>query len=223
MNAMWMHGRRGFVAAGIAIAAILLLIGLAMAANGNGGSSQDGPPAAADPTPSATLTATSTQPVSTARPSTPTPVPPTPSSPDTPVQSPPAAATPSSPAPTPTRPAGSSTLPLSDLPTLPAGTQRVDAPIDGLDILILESFPPQYMLHIQAGLPSGCAKQAGYEASRFGSVITVRVYNSIPTGQVACTMIYGTYELNLNLGSDYTPGQTYTVRVNDETTTFTAQ
>ena len=36
---------------------------------------------------------------------------------------------------------------------------------------------------------------------------------------MACTAIYGMYELNINLGSDYTPGQTYTVRVNDKTVT----
>ena len=36
-------------------------------------------------------------------------------------------------------------------------------------------------------------------------------------------MIYGSYELNVNLGSDFRSGTTYTVRVNDKSTTFVAQ
>ena len=122
-----------------------------------------------------------------------------------------------------TPPIGASNLPKSDLPPLPANTQRVDAPIDGLDIPVMESFPPQYLLQIQAGLPSGCAQKAGFEAARDGNTIKVKVYNSMPKGAVACTMIYGMYDLNLNLGSDFVSGQTYTVVVNDKTTTFTAQ
>ena len=144
----------------------------------------------------------------------------------------PVSRSPTNPAPTPADgapvapsgpPAGTATLPKSDLPALPAGTNRVEAPIDGLDVAVMESFPAQYLLQIEAGLPSGCAQKAGYEAKRSGSTITVKVYNSMPQGVVACTMIYGMYDLNLNLGSDYQSGQTYTVVVNDETTTFKAQ
>lgn len=46
------------------------------------------------------------------------------------------------------------------------------------------------------------------------------VLNSMPTGDPICTMVYGTYELNIDLGRDFTLGTTYTVRVNDKTTTF---
>jgi hypothetical protein len=42
----------------------------------------------------------------------------------------------------------------------------------------------------------------------------------MPTGNPICTMIYGTYELTIDLGSSFTAGTTYTVRVNDTTTTF---
>jgi hypothetical protein len=50
--------------------------------------------------------------------------------------------------------------------------------------------------------------------------------NSMPTGQVACTLIYGMYELNISLGTvgvDFVSGGEYTVRVNDRTVTFQAQ
>jgi hypothetical protein len=33
-------------------------------------------------------------------------------------------------------------------------------------------------------------------------------------------MIYGTYELSIDLGRDFRPGATYTVHVNDKTSTF---
>jgi hypothetical protein len=144
---------------------------------------------------------------------------------DTPVPSPPLTPMPADivPAAPSVPPAGSATLPKSELPALPAGTNRVGAPIDGLDVAVMESFPVQYLLQIKAGLPSGCAQKAGYEAKRSGNTITVKVYNSMPSGAVACTMIYGMYDLNLNLGSDYQAGQTYTVVVNDQKTTFKAQ
>jgi hypothetical protein len=105
----------------------------------------------------------------------------------------------------------------------PAGRHTVAAPIDGLDVLVMESFPPQYMLNIRAGLPSGCAKQDSHSVSRVGNTITVTVLNSMPNGDPPCTMIYGTYELNINLGSDFLSGSTYTVRVNDKMTMFRAQ
>jgi SecD/SecF GG-like protein len=105
----------------------------------------------------------------------------------------------------------------------PAGRQTVAAPVDGLDVRVMESFPPQYMLNIRAGLPSGCAQQDSHAVSRVGGTITVTVLNSMPNGDPPCTMIYGSYELNINLGIDFLSGSTYTVQVNDKTTTFTAQ
>ena len=105
----------------------------------------------------------------------------------------------------------------------PDAQRTVPAPIDGLEIRKQESAPPRYVAMIQAGLPSGCAKQHSHSVSRAGDTITVTVLNSMPPGDPICTMIYGMYELNVDLGSDFRPGSTYTVRVNDKTTTFTAR
>ena len=114
--------------------------------------------------------------------------------------------------------------PSSSLPSSPAsGRQAVPAPIDGLDVRVLESSPPQYMLNVRAGLPGGCAERNRHELQRAGEAITVTVLNWMPTGNPPCTMIYGSYELNLNLGSDFRSGTTYSVRVNDTQTTFVAQ
>jgi inhibitor of cysteine peptidase len=110
-------------------------------------------------------------------------------------------------------------------PTPTADTRLEDAPIDELEILILESFPVQYNLRIVSGLPSGCAVfDKAEETGRSGNEITVRVTNTMPADpNIACTAIYGTHESTLGLGSDFTSGQVYTVRVNDKSTTFTAQ
>jgi hypothetical protein len=108
---------------------------------------------------------------------------------------------------------------LGDLTPAP-DRQTVPAPIDDVQVVIRDSNPPQVTLNVKAGLPSGCARRESHSVSRAGDTFTVRVLNSMPTGNVACTMIYGTYELNLDLGRDFRAGGTYTVNVNDKTTTF---
>jgi hypothetical protein len=118
--------------------------------------------------------------------------------------------------------------------SIPSGTlfttkcislQRVLAPIDAVDLRIAESFPPQYFLNVTSGLPSGCARFDEYEVERSGTTITVTVWNlePAPGAGVVCTLIYGFAEHSIALGSDFGSGETYTVHVNEETTTFVAQ
>ena len=105
----------------------------------------------------------------------------------------------------------------------PSGRQAVLAPIDGLEVHVLESNPRQYVLNGRAGLPSGCAERNRHEAERVAEAITVTVLNWMPTGSPPCTLIYGSYELNINLGSDFRTGTTYSVTVNQKKTSFVAQ
>ena len=105
----------------------------------------------------------------------------------------------------------------------PSGREAVLAPIDRLDVRILESSPPQYVLSVRAGLPGGCAEKNRHETQRVAEAISVTVLNWMPTGSQPCTMIYGSYELNINVGSDFRPGTTYSVVVNDKRTAFVAQ
>ncbi|HEX5140631.1 MAG TPA: hypothetical protein VFX19_06790 [Dehalococcoidia bacterium] len=192
----------------------LSVVAYAFAA-GDGGGSKDAAPA--DPTstaiaktPAATSTpvATTTTVPSQAAPTA--PVEPT-KSPDSPVSA--TAAPPGYVQPAPT---------TAPAPSLPPDLRAEPAPIDGLDISVAESFPPQYFLHVHAGLPSGCAKQYTHSVERSGNVITVTVLNSVPKDAI-CTAIYGMYDLNIGLGSDFVPGQTYTVNVNDKSISLTAQ
>ena len=109
-------------------------------------------------------------------------------------------------------------------PTPAAGRQTVLAPIDGMDILVRESFPPGYTVNIQAGLPSGCAQKAGFDHWIDGNTVHIRVWNSMPSGAVACTQIYGMYEVNVDIGTGLQSGRQYTVEVNEQRRqTFTAQ
>ena len=100
------------------------------------------------------------------------------------------------------------------------GRVTVPAPIDRVDVLIRESSPPQVTVKVMAGLPSGCAQRDSHSVSRTGDTFTVTVLNSMPKGDPICTMIYGMYELNIDLGRQFAPGTTYTVKVNDRTETF---
>ncbi len=97
------------------------------------------------------------------------------------------------------------------------------APIDHLNVNTVGSNPVQYVVHIVAGLQGGCASPASHQVYRHGDVIDITVLNNVPAPDQICTAIYGQYELNINLGSDFASGHTYTVNVNDKTTTFTAQ
>jgi len=127
--------------------------------------------------------------------------------------------------PTPTPRAVPPLPPTATAPVRPpaSGRQLVPAPIDKLDVRVGAPAPARYTLSVQAGLPSGCAQQGTHSVSRSGDVITVTVLNSMPTGNQVCKMIYGMYDLSIDFGSAFTSGTTYTVRVNDKTTSFTAQ
>lgn len=101
---------------------------------------------------------------------------------------------------------------------------QVEAPIESVDVLIMESFPVQYALSVVSGLPNGCAESAGYTMTRDGETIRVNITNWRPAnGDVMCTQEYRFVEHNIQLGSDFEPGQTYTVMVNSVSESFVAQ
>lgn len=121
------------------------------------------------------------------------------------------------------------TPPAPNLP--PVGQSDIEmaevlAPIESVEINIAESFPPQYFVAIQSGLPSGCAQFNDYQVSRDGNTVKIEVTNLEPAAgqQVACTAIYGYHDTNINLGSDFVGDETYSVAVNGSVTeTFVAQ
>lgn len=110
-------------------------------------------------------------------------------------------------------------------PGLGEDRKVVDAPIEAIDILVREGFPPGYTVHITSGLPSGCARfNAAEVLERNRGSVAIRVTNTLPAYPGAiCTAIYGYHETNVDLGQSFQSGQIYTLKVNDKEKTFTAQ
>ena len=98
----------------------------------------------------------------------------------------------------------------------------VPAPIEELELLVLESFPLQYQLQIKSFLPNGCFRYGGYFMMRAGATISIEMVNWGPSAPrvVRCTQVFGTVETVVSLGSDFDSVTTYTVDVNGTELSF---
>jgi hypothetical protein len=95
-----------------------------------------------------------------------------------------------------------------------------NAPIDEVTINRLKSNPPQISVYIKGGLSDGCTTFHDLTWKRDGDTITITVTVVRPKDKI-CPAIYTYFEKDVNLGTDFTVGATYTVQVNDVTRTFT--
>lgn len=112
----------------------------------------------------------------------------------------------------------------SPVPSPTPGLRVVDAPIDEAELIIRESFPPQYAVRVVSGIPDGCHAFNGVMVQRTDPVIEINVTNTVvDADDVACTQEYGTHEEVIELGSDFDAGVTYTVKVNDRELTFVGE
>lgn len=93
------------------------------------------------------------------------------------------------------------------------------APIHEVQISIAESFPEQIFVHITGGLADSCTAFHDLTTERTGNTIKIEVTTEHLKDAI-CAQVYGFFERNVNLGSDFTSGQTYTVDVNDTIETF---
>ena len=96
------------------------------------------------------------------------------------------------------------------------------APIHEVQVSIAESYPPQVFLYIKGGLRDGCTTFHELTKERDGNTINIRVTTQRPE-DIMCTQVYGFFEKNLNLGSDFISGEEYTIQVNDTTHIFVMQ
>ena len=105
------------------------------------------------------------------------------------------------------------------------GLVQVLAPIESVEVLIMESFPPQYSVVVVSGLPNACVSFAGYRLERDDNTFQIEILNWKPADpEVACAQVYSTVENTIALGSDFfQSGQKHTVVVNEVTETFVAQ
>jgi len=93
------------------------------------------------------------------------------------------------------------------------------APIHEVRVSVMKSNPPQIGVYIKGGLRDGCTTFNDIEIAREGSTVNIKVTTQHPEDAV-CPAIYGYFEKNINLGSEFTIGIKYTLNVNDYTTTF---
>lgn len=103
--------------------------------------------------------------------------------------------------------------------TMDTGYEIRWAPIHEVKISIAKSLSPQIIVNITGGLSDGCTTFDAIKTSRSGDTVTITVTTRHPRN-TECPAIYGYFEQMVNLGSDFTGGNTYTLKVNDYVTTF---
>lgn len=124
---------------------------------------------------------------------------------------------------TPTRPAVTTVTPatiasppggLLPSTTPGAGLEYVRAPIEALDVVPKAGAPGEYLLQIRAALPNGCHKRGTHSVTRQATLVRVIVSNTVPINVNVCTLIYGTYDIEVDLGR-LQSGLLYRVEVNE--------
>ena len=103
--------------------------------------------------------------------------------------------------------------PANGAGTEPDNTFKSLTNITEVELLVLETNPPQVHLQIKGEHPDGCDFPVQVEQQRDGNVITVTVYREVPL-DVMCPMILLTYEDTVPLEGTFPPGA-YTFRIND--------
>ncbi len=93
------------------------------------------------------------------------------------------------------------------------------APIHEVQVNIAESFPEQIFVYIKGGLADSCTTFHELITDRGGNTINITVFTERPRDAI-CAHVYGYFEKNVALGSDFTRGESYTINVNDMTTGF---
>lgn len=93
------------------------------------------------------------------------------------------------------------------------------APIHEVQVNIAESYPEQIFVYIKGGLADSCTTFHDLETERIDNTINIEVTTERPRDAV-CAQVYGYFEKNVNLGSDFIRGETYIVDVNGVIRTF---
>jgi putative lipoprotein len=112
----------------------------------------------------------------------------------------------------------------SFVPVDPDGPSLVKktSPVEAVEVVASESDPSRYSLTVVSRLPMGssCSQFYGYDvARRFANTINVTVTHlEVAEKNVPCKRDLPVVVTEISLGSDFEPGVTYTVVVNDELT-----
>ena len=90
------------------------------------------------------------------------------------------------------------------------------APVERVEVMILESFPPQYVVNVTIGLPSGCHEFNSYAVKRDGEIVSIQILNQTPAEATICTLIYGYEDIRIPLEGPFEPGVEFDVLINGE-------
>lgn len=93
------------------------------------------------------------------------------------------------------------------------------APIHEVQVNIAESYPEQIFVYIKGGLADSCTTFHDLKTERCENTINITVTTERPKDAV-CAQVYGYFEKNVALGSDFIRGETYIVDVNGVIRTF---
>jgi hypothetical protein len=93
--------------------------------------------------------------------------------------------------------------------------------IESVDVLILESFPPQATARVKGVIGDGCSELHSEVQRRTGDTVTITVLRQRPR-EAICTQIAKLYDQTIRLEGTFPPGR-YTLRVNSVEKTFTTQ
>lgn len=113
------------------------------------------------------------------------------------------------------------TPPPNSTPTTPTqpNTTAGIAPVDSIDVKVLESKPPQAQATVKGYLPDPCTTLSSISQSRDGNTFTITLATARETGK-ACIEVIQPYEQAVTLDvAGLTPG-TYTAIANGVSTTF---
>lgn len=95
-----------------------------------------------------------------------------------------------------------------------------EAQIETLDILILESFPVQVLVHVTGYLGDGCTALGDIQTTQEGNTFLISITSLRPAGAL-CTQQLVSFDENIALDVVGLAAGTYTVSVNGVTDTFT--
>ncbi|MGD2162859.1 MAG: hypothetical protein PVI81_00915 [Anaerolineales bacterium] len=97
--------------------------------------------------------------------------------------------------------------------------QYGEAPVENVEIMMLESFPLQIHLKVEGYMPDGCTEIESTEVEQRDNHFEVSIATSRPT-DLACTEAIEPFEMNIPLDVYGLPAGEYTVEVNGVEASF---
>jgi hypothetical protein len=99
-----------------------------------------------------------------------------------------------------------------------ANMNRQPILIDGVELIVLESFPVQLTVDVRGSVQDGCQFPVMVEQSRDENTVTVEIFREMPP-DVFCPMMIQDYNERIVLEGNFPLGE-YVIRVNDFEITF---